>query len=75
MSDKYEVCPFKAAGFRLLCLDELPAIVIGTDGKCVCTEASRCLDVDKRDGLRCTEEQLRQLNRVAMGRRAYQGGD
>ncbi len=75
MIDKYETCPLAAAGFKLASFTELPTMVIGPDGKCICTVSDRCLDVDKRDGQRCTMEQLRSLDQQAISRRASQSGD
>ena len=74
MSDKYELCPLTAAGLALVTFAELPALVIGPDGKCICAKNQPCMDVDKRDGQRCTLEQLRQLDAAARRRRACQSG-
>lgn len=71
---KYPACPLKAAGFTLVELSDLPPVMIGPDGRCICTTEKRCLNVDKRDGLRCTLAQLQQLNREAINRRAWQSG-
>lgn len=75
MSDKYEKCPLKEAGMSLETFRELPAMIIGADGKCICTVGDRCIDVDKRDDMRCTLQQLRALNSQASSRRARQSGD
>lgn len=75
MSDKYDDCPLKDAGLFMVHLSELPAIIIGSDNKCICTKDQRCLDVDKRDGMRCTLDQLKQLSAEAVSRRARQSGD
>lgn len=72
--DKYKECPLKAAGFRLVDFVELPTMIIGPDGMCICTENDRCRDVDKRDGKRCTLEQLKSLDSVASARRGWQSG-
>lgn len=73
-TDKYTECPLKAAGFKVEYFSELGTLVIGADGKCICTIDKRCMNVDKRDEQRCTVEQLRQLNREASYRRGYQSG-
>ncbi len=73
-NDRYDECPLAAAGFRLANFAELPSLIIGPDGKCICTKTVPCLDVDKRDGLRCTLEQLRRLDEVASARRGWQNG-
>ena len=73
--DKYIECPLKVAGFKLEHFTELPSMVIGVDGKCICTVGKRCMDVDKHDEQRCTLEQLRQLDQQAMRRRAWQSGE
>lgn len=75
MSDKYKTCPLKEAGFRLETFSELPPMIIGPDGKCICTESDRCMDVDKRDGMRCTLKELQTLDHVARCRRAWQSGE
>ncbi len=72
--DHYDECPFKATGFSLQTFDELPPVIIGPDGKCVCTKDDRCLNVDRRDGNRCTLAELRLLNDQARARRAWQSG-
>ncbi len=68
--DRYNECPLEVAGFTLARYDELGTAVIGPDGKCICTFRKGCLDVDKRDGMRCTRQQLEQLNYDAVIRRA-----
>ncbi len=75
MTDRYLECPLATAGFRLQTFSELPPLIIGADGKCICTHASHCMDVDKRDGNRCTLAQLRDLDSQAVRRRAWQSGD
>ncbi|MGH7175124.1 MAG: hypothetical protein ACREGR_02060 [Minisyncoccia bacterium] len=72
--DRYNECPLKAAGFTLERFSELGAIIIGPDGKCICTYKNGCMNVDKRDGMRCTRQQLEQLNCEAGRRRAWQSG-
>lgn len=72
--NRYEECPLKAAGFRLVSLSDLPTVVIGADGKCICTKDQRCLNVDRHDGERCTLEDLQRLNSEAIRRRAWQSG-
>lgn len=73
--DKYDECPFAKTGFKLLDLPELPTVVIGPDGKCVCTKEKRCLNVDRHDGNRCSVDDLRKLSNEASSRRAYQSGN
>lgn len=73
--DRFNECPLEDAGFRLEKFSELGTVVIGVDGKCICTVEDRCLNVDKRDGLRCTLAQLRQLNSEAESHRAWQSGE
>ncbi len=74
--DRYDDDPLKAAGFRLRRFDSLGTVVLGPDGKCICTKLRRCLNVDRRDGNRCSESDLEKLNDEAYHRRAYQcGGD
>jgi hypothetical protein len=73
-TDKYERCPLASAGFSLHTFTELPALVIGPDGRCICTADRPCLDPDRRDGKRCTLEQLRQLDLHAAARRGWQYG-
>jgi hypothetical protein len=75
MSDRYEQCPLKAAGLRLVTFSELPTVVIGPDDKCICTEADRCLDVDRKTRDRCTLKELKTLNSQAIFRRAWQSGE
>ena len=72
--DHYEECPFKATGFRLIHLRELGSFLIEPDGKCICTKDQRCRNVDRRDGNRCTLEELRKLDEEAQRRRAWQSG-
>ncbi len=73
--DRYDDCPLEAAGFRLESFAELPTVVIGPDGKCICTKHNRCRDVDRRDGNRCTLEDLKRLDAQARDRRSWQSGD
>jgi hypothetical protein len=75
MHEKYKECPFKATGFKLIDLPELPPMIIGADDMCICVEGSHCMDVDKRDGLRCSLKQLKQLSDDAVRRRAWQSGE
>ncbi len=75
MSDRYKKCPLTEAGFKLIKLDELPPMIIGADGKCICTADQRCMDVDKRDGQRCTLWELERLSNQASARRSYQSGE
>ncbi len=72
--DRYDECPFKATGFRLVKLSGLGSIILGPDEKCVCTTGSKCLDIDKRDGMRCSLKQLEKLSDEAVMRRAWQSG-
>lgn len=72
--DFYDECPLKRAGFTRVHLSELGTIILGPDGKCICTTAARCTNCDKVDGVRCTEKQLEQLNYEAAQRRARQSG-
>ncbi len=74
MMEKYKECPFKATGFKLIELPELPPIIIGADDMCICVEGDTCMDVDKRDGLRCSLNHLKKLSREAVSRRAWQSG-
>jgi hypothetical protein len=74
-TDKYPACPLKAAGFTLLHLSEIGTVAVGADGKCCCTTGQRCLDVDKRDGMRCTAAELKALSSAAVRRRAWQSGE
>ncbi len=74
-TDKYETCPLKAAGLSLHTLYELGTVVIGPDGKCICTVGQRCMDVDKKGETRCTLEELKTLNSQAERRRSWQSGD
>lgn len=73
--DRFDECPLMAAGFRLEGFVELPTIVIGPDDKCICTKTGRCLNVDRRDGCRCTLTELRLLDSQAISRRARQSGE
>lgn len=75
MSSKFHECPLALAGMRLETFTELPTMIIGLDGRCICTKSSRCIDVDKRDDDRCTLRHLRQLDSEAMSRRARQSGE
>lgn len=74
MSEKYDECPLKAAGFTLHYFHELVAQAIGPDGRCVCTKDQRCQNPDKRGQERCTLEELKILDREAVARRAWQSG-
>lgn len=73
--DRFNKCPLETTGFTLNHFRELGTVVIGADNKCICTIKDRCLDVDKRDGMRCTRQHLEQLNCEAGRRRAWQSGD
>jgi hypothetical protein len=73
--DGYERCPLTAAGFTLYHFSELGTVVIGPDNRCVCTKESRCRNVDRRDGQRCTVNDLKQLDREASARRGRQSGE
>ncbi len=72
--DRLDECPLAAAGLQLVKLSELPAFIIGHDGKCICTKDDRCMNVDRRDGCRCTLEELKRLSSEASRRRAWQSG-
>ncbi len=74
MSDMYEKCPLTVAGFSLWPFRELGTVVIGSDGRCICTKEGKCINVDKRDGMRCSLAELKQLNNEASRRRAWQSG-
>ncbi len=73
-SDKYPTCPLDEAGFYIATFVELPTVIIGPDGKCICTIDQTCRNVDRRDGQRCTLAELKQLDREAISRRAWQSG-
>lgn len=75
VGDRFDACPLGEMGFRLIHFSELPTVVVGPDDKCICTKDRRCLNVDRRDGNRCTLRELQQLNTDAMNRRARQAGE
>jgi hypothetical protein len=74
MTEKYPFCPLSEAGFTLVNFQELPAMVIGPDSRCICVEGQPCMDVDKRDGQRCALDHLRKIDREAVIRRGWQSG-
>jgi hypothetical protein len=71
---RYDQCPLAAAGFTLVRFEELGTRVIGPDGRCCCTVAARCPDVDRTARGRCTLADLRELDAAAARRRAWQMG-
>jgi hypothetical protein len=73
--DRYEVCPLQVLGFRIRSYQELGEVIFGSDGKCICTKTIGCRNVDRRDGNRCTENELDRLNYEAICRRIYQSGE
>jgi hypothetical protein len=75
VTDKYEECPLKTAGFKLETFLILPPMIIGSDGKCICTVKDQCLNVDKTNQQRCTLQELQKLDAEACNRRAWQSGD
>jgi hypothetical protein len=70
--DRY---PEKPHQFKLVKLQELPAFLIGPDGKCDCTSTDNCIDNHKRHKNRCTLKELEKLSSEAVSRRARQSGD
>lgn len=70
--DRY---PEKPHEFKLTKLHELPAVLIGPDGKCDCSVNDRCINPHKTHKNRCTLKELEQLSREAIARRAWQSGD
>ena len=70
--DRYKEKPHQ---FKLVKLQELPAVLIGPDGKCDCTSEDRCIDNHKMHKNRCTLKELEQLSSEACSRRARQSGD
>lgn len=75
MSDKYKACPLISAGFTLVSFVELGRRVFGADGKCICTERTKCLNVDKANDNRCTISEIKRLDLEAMSRRSRQTGE
>ncbi len=70
--DRYKEKPHQ---FKLVRLQELPAFLIGPDGKCDCTSTDNCIDNHKRHKNRCTLKELEKLSSEAVSRRARQSGD
>lgn len=73
--EKYTDCPFKGTGFTLEYFKILPSMIIGSDGRCICTVDKKCVNVDKSDNNRCTLAELRLLDQQAMTRYAWQSGE
>lgn len=69
--ERYQVTPIP--GYSVATFRELQPMLIGPDKACCCTTQDKCVDVDKRDGKRCTLHHLQVLDRVAMNRRGWSG--
>lgn len=73
--ERYLQCPLRAERFSLVHFTELPSMVFGPDGHCICTEDSKCVNVDKRTPDRCSIADMEKLDREAVIRRAWQAGE